>query len=186
MVNTGQLLDANGEKITDLESSGISFSMSMSQGFQSLISEVGKLTDAIARGLGLALDKTSNHIQNMPHQIPVDVVYRDPGYKKSHTIHVKYETGNVPGYAVPGFQSGTHGKFVNFGSESLVMLHGKEAIVPESDLAAGAAPGGAAVVVNIDARGALFNDPGSDLRLAERINHALSAKHGLSNKRRAA
>lgn len=55
MVDQGLLTDAAGNKITDLEKSGLSFSMTMSEGFKSLIAEVQKLTDAIARGLGLSL-----------------------------------------------------------------------------------------------------------------------------------
>jgi len=52
--------------------------------------------------------------------------------------------------------------------------------------AAGGAVAVAPVVVTIDARGALFNDPGSDQRLADRIAQALDAKHALQHKRRAA
>lgn len=55
MVKQGLLTDAAGNKITNLEEAGISFAMTMSEGFKSLIAEVQKLTDAIARGLGLAI-----------------------------------------------------------------------------------------------------------------------------------
>lgn len=57
MIKNGQLLDVNGNKIEDLEKSGISFSMTMTEGFKSLISEVQKLTDIIARSLGVAINK---------------------------------------------------------------------------------------------------------------------------------
>lgn len=56
MVEMGQLTDQNGNIITDLEASGVSFAMTMSQGFRDLIGEVSKLTEAIARGLGLAIE----------------------------------------------------------------------------------------------------------------------------------
>ena len=59
MVEMGQLTDDNGNVINDLKEAGVSFALTMSQGFQSLIGEVQKLTDAISRGLGLA-------IQNIP------------------------------------------------------------------------------------------------------------------------
>ena len=187
MAASGQLLDANGNKIENLEDSGLSFSMSMSKGFQALITEVSKLTDAIARGLGVAVESTSERLARMPRSIPVDIIYKDPGFSRTHDVEVIYH--GQPPQQIEGFQEGTHGKFVDFGSESIVALHGREAVVPEHEAGslAGAAGGGAApIVINIDARGALFNDPGSDLRLAARIDQALSAKHGLTNKRRAA
>jgi len=57
MIQNGTLLDANGNKITNLEESGISFAMTMTEGFKSLIEEVQKLTDIISRSLGTALKK---------------------------------------------------------------------------------------------------------------------------------
>jgi hypothetical protein len=59
MIKNGQLLDANGVKIESLEDSGISFAMTMTEGFKSLIAEVQKLTDLIAKSLNVA-------IQNIP------------------------------------------------------------------------------------------------------------------------
>jgi hypothetical protein len=56
MVEMGALVGANGNVITDLEAAGVKFSMTMSEGFQALIGEVQKLTEAIARGLGLAIE----------------------------------------------------------------------------------------------------------------------------------
>ena len=52
----GTLLDANGNAITDLEDAGISFALTMSEGFKELIGEVRKLTDAISRGLSGAIE----------------------------------------------------------------------------------------------------------------------------------
>ena len=57
MIQNGTLLDANGNKIENLEESGISFAMTMTEGFKSLIDEVKKLTDIIANSLGVALKK---------------------------------------------------------------------------------------------------------------------------------
>jgi len=90
---------------------------------------------------------------------------------------------------VPGFQGGTGGKFVNFGAGTLAMLHGKEAIVPESAVAkatgGGAALGGS-VTINVNAQGAFFDTPGDLQRLAAKVNDALTAKYGLTNRNRAA
>jgi hypothetical protein len=55
MVQQGTLTDAAGKKILNLEDAGISFALTMSEGFKSLIDEVKKLTDAISIGLGLAI-----------------------------------------------------------------------------------------------------------------------------------
>jgi len=56
MVELGQLTDENGNIISDLEQSGVRFAMTMSEGFQALIGSVTRLTEAIGRGLGVALD----------------------------------------------------------------------------------------------------------------------------------
>jgi hypothetical protein len=188
MADMGQLTDASGNKIENLEDSGVSFAMSMSAGFKSLIAEVSKLTDAIARGLGVAVDQTSSKLKGMPKQLPVEIVYRDPGFERVHDVEVRYST---PGGGLEGFQHGTDG-YRNFGAGTPVMLHGWEAVVPREAASTagvpllGSGPAAAPVVVTIDARGALFNDPGSEQRLADRIQQALDAKHGLTHKRRAA
>lgn len=66
MVEMGQLTDENGNVITNLEDAGVTFAMTMTEGFQSLIGEVKKLTDAIARGLGLSLDNVTKKINDIP------------------------------------------------------------------------------------------------------------------------
>ena len=185
MAEMGQLTDANGNKIGSLEDSALTFSMTMSEGFTKLIAEVQKLADVLTRSLGGAVAETQRQIENFPTTIPIEVEYTTSGAAP------KGATASVPGY-----QGGTHGKFVDFGAGSLVMLHGKEAVVPEdqtggTELAARARSGGggadgAGITVHIDARGALFNEPGSDQRLAALVERALSARHGLTHKRRAA
>ena len=52
---SGALLDENCVAIDDLSAAGITFAMTMSEGFTKLIDQVAKLTDAIARSLGLAI-----------------------------------------------------------------------------------------------------------------------------------
>jgi hypothetical protein len=180
-------VDANGVKIEDLEESGISFALSMSEGFKSLIDEVKNLTDAIARGLGIAVDDTSKKIAAMPKTIPIEVEYHDPGFSP---------TGSP--VELEGYAKGTEG-FRNFGRGTPVMLHGWEAVVPREssagggggvfDAVASAAPGGAGVpVVNItiNAAGAFFDTPGDLQRLADKVNEALTAKYGLTHRMRAA
>ena len=77
MVESGSLLDANGNAITNLEDSGVSFAMTMSEGFQSLLKSVDKLTQAIARGLGVALE-------SLPTETNLDV-------------NINYNENNRPG-----------------------------------------------------------------------------------------
>ncbi|CAB4192523.1 hypothetical protein UFOVP1236_43 [uncultured Caudovirales phage] len=68
MVELGTLTDANGEVITDLGASGVTFSETMTQGFAKIVTVVERLTDAIARGLGLA-------IENIPQPVVVGAVH---------------------------------------------------------------------------------------------------------------
>jgi hypothetical protein len=177
MVDSGKLLDENGNAITDLEASGISFALSMSDGFKKLIEEVGKLTDAISRSLGLAIK-----------EIPQPKI----------TGEVTWDVAPIPSQPhgaepIESYQGGTDG-FKNFGAGTPVMLHGWEAVVPREESGAfatvsgggGGAPAAAAgpsIVIN--AQGAFFDTPGDLQRLAARVDEALSARHGLSNKRRA-
>jgi hypothetical protein len=81
MAKQGTLTDLAGNKIDDLEQSGLSFTMTMSEGFKSLIEEVKKLTNAIAVGLGLALD-------NLP--------------EPTITVHTKFDTSGIAG--APDYQ----------------------------------------------------------------------------------
>jgi len=68
MVELGTLVDANGNVITDLGASGITFSETMTQGFAKIVTVVERLTDAISRGLGLA-------IENIPEPVVIGAVH---------------------------------------------------------------------------------------------------------------
>jgi len=68
MVELGTLVDANGNVITDLGASGVTFSETMTQGFAKIVTVVENLTDAISRGLGLA-------IENIPEPVVVGAVH---------------------------------------------------------------------------------------------------------------
>jgi hypothetical protein len=68
MIDLGVLTDANGDKITDLEGSGITFAQTMTEGFQSVVSAIKELTKALG-GVPAALDK-------IPGKKTIDVEYR--------------------------------------------------------------------------------------------------------------
>lgn len=59
-VDAGLLLDQNGNAITDLNTSGITFSETMTQGFTRVVQSVQMLTQAIAQGLGIQLPAAAN------------------------------------------------------------------------------------------------------------------------------
>ena len=82
MIDQGLLTDAAGNKITNLEDSGISFAQTMSEGFKSVVDEVKKLAEAITRSLGGAIQalpttKTINVDFNVePIQLPIGEGFR--------------------------------------------------------------------------------------------------------------
>lgn len=67
MIGLGLLTDAAGVKLTDV--SQLTFSETLDSKFQTLITSIGKLVDAITRGLGGA-------IMNIPQPSPIDVTFR--------------------------------------------------------------------------------------------------------------
>ena len=94
MIELGTLTDANGNKITDLEGSGITFAQTMTEGFQSVVGAIKELTKALG-GVPAALDK-------IPGKKTIDVEYR----------------GRKTGYA-PGDDESTDG-----GDEAVPMARG--------------------------------------------------------------
>jgi hypothetical protein len=86
MIDMGLLTDAAGKKIENLEDSGISFAMTMSEGFKTIVDSVKELTDTIRRGLGLAIDDTTKKIKAVP-DVHVRVRYDDPGPPSGEDKH---------------------------------------------------------------------------------------------------
>jgi len=184
---SGNLLDANGVAITDLDKSGAKFTLSMSDGFKALIKEVEHLTQVIS-------DSLTKSIENVPPiEIPAYVRVEDNPVKGGKNT-VRPRPADVP---VESYQGGTDG-YRDFGQGTPVMLHGLEAVVPfdesrKSGAFATVAGAGAlappamppAVSVVINAQGAFFDTPGDLQRLADRVNDALTAKYGLQTMRRA-
>jgi len=110
MVELGQLTDQNGNVITDLGESGVKFSMTMSEGFKSVVDSVKKLTDAIARGLGLSLDDAASSADDLAQaigKIPSDKTVRvhtqiDGGITDPTQTNDVIPTDSVSGAATGG------------------------------------------------------------------------------------
>jgi hypothetical protein len=152
MIELGLLVDANGQLITDLEGSGIQFATSVSDAFLQVADQLREMVELLRAFLGIA--------QNPPDWSgwvpPVPGVPTHPGGGT---------TDPVTGIDLPGFASGTGGRFVDFGAGTLAMLHGREAVVPYGQSLGGG------VVVNIN--GGTFDTPAARIEMAERVNQSV-------------
>jgi TP901 family phage tail tape measure protein len=109
-IANGEILDANGDAFESVEASGITFAQTMSEQFQTLIEKIDAFVSALT---GIA-----------PEPITIPVNYDVRGGPPSGVPPA------IPGAEVPQFARGSGG-FQDFGSGTLVMLHGREAIIPE-------------------------------------------------------
>jgi len=108
LIASGQLLDENGNAFTSLEQSGISFTQTLSEGLQSLISKIDELVRALT-GAGSAAGRIS--------------------------IPNGGSLGNGKGLEEqPRSFVGGSGGFQNFGSGTPAVLHGVEAVIRPGDL----------------------------------------------------
>jgi hypothetical protein len=148
MVEAGELFDASGNKIGDLEASGISFSMTMTEGFKTVVDSVTDLTNVIKRQLGIAIEETANRINAVP-DLNIDVHYNDPGFVPGPTggEPPPVDSGGGTLVAVQGgnpydWNAGTERRwdvsrmlgspgtsFEDWGRGTPVTLHGNESVV---------------------------------------------------------
>jgi hypothetical protein len=152
------------------------------QQYDAAIANLNKILAQEQAALDRATDSAEDYaiaLKKIPTKIPINIDYSESG---------DVPTGATKG-KIPGFATGTGGQFVDFGAGTLAMLHGREAIVPEGAVRSAAggqgAIGGATTVV-INAQGSFFDTPGDLQRLADKVNDALTAKYGLTNRLRAA
>lgn len=118
LVDLGLLVDGDGKKLTNL--GGINFSEPMSRGFDRVVAAINNLT----RALGGAVAQVDELAQDRDFDI---------------TGHVKVDSSNardLPSTDVPfpEFAGGSNG-FRDFGRGTLAVLHGREAVVTEDQVA---------------------------------------------------
>lgn len=114
MVDMGLLTDENGKKFDSLEDTGLTFSMTLSQGFQGVIDKLEEVVLAITGRLGSA-------IENMPSPRITPVIEEPTGWDGE--IRVKGR-GKID---IPEFNDGG---VANFGAGTLALLHNTEAVIP--------------------------------------------------------
>lgn len=130
LIASGNLVDENGNKITDL--SGIEWGPAMKteaeiarEGWDKLLTKIEELIAAITGPLDRSIDKKRT--------IDVDVEYHDPGF------FPKRNDMPTPGMVddKAGFATGTVGRFgswfTNFGQSFATKLHGIEAVLRPRD-----------------------------------------------------
>jgi hypothetical protein len=121
LLASGQLVDENGKAFATAEEAGITFAQSLTEGMAAVVDEIRNLVAALT---GIPRDVTT-------------------------TVHVNTEHTSTGGSDIPlpeDVQSFADGGIGNFGSGTLAMLHGWEAIVP-LDRGGGARPGGTQVSI---------------------------------------
>lgn len=178
MVKMGTLTDQNGNIVDDLGKSGVTFSVTMTEGFKSIVDSVHELTLVLSHELGGAISATSAQLQNLPKHVDVAV---------DISSQVVPDFSNPMGAATGGIvmrrgvlYAGSGGRVpLPMGADTIpAMLSPGELILnaaQQSNVASQLQSGGGTIVHN-DFRGSFIRDTASMQELAEIIVDALSEK----------
>ena len=152
LVEMGLLVDENGDKITDLNQ--VSFTKIEDKALQAVVDVLKEIRDLLAEGIPDAAKDAQDQLNKNPITIPVvyDTPTGDPYNYRTPKKEPQPTTPTPPPQI--GLQGGTHGQAVDWGSGTPVMLHGREAVVPEGEMIGGAssAPIQITVVSKLDGR----------------------------------
>jgi hypothetical protein len=186
--DAGLLFDQNGQQITDLGQSGITFSESMSQGFTRVVESVNRLAEAIARGLGVSLDTVTNKANAAADAMAgigdaqSAITFHDtsgPMFQDAITFHdttggplfIEARQGGV--VTSTGVQRFASGGFAQGRDTIPAMLSPGELVLNRTQQAAVADAMQPSVHVTVNAQGAYFDEVTTE-RLARRIAEPLA------------
>ena len=148
MIEMGTLVGANGEAITDM--SQVNFAEPMADKFDKVVDKLGVMINKFLDLLGLTDDLTTS-VQAIPSDVSIGVGFNVEKMPSFDMPDMDWDWGNVDmnweslDWPQRGeFSHGTHGKFVDFGSGTPAMLHGKERV---QTLAEGQAEGAGMAVL---------------------------------------
>lgn len=119
MLEAGLLTDENGEKFKDLESVGIKFGRTLEDMFEGVLEKLDRLIEKLSAAKDGFADVGSAKVPDVSYTGVPDLGATHP-----------WATD------MPGFATGTQGRYLNFSSGTPVMLHGRERVMTEAEGAA--------------------------------------------------